>query len=224
LLAGWLQAEGLKLSKGEEGVKRNKLGSAANPLFIVISGPSGVGKDAVLDAMKRMRYPLYFAVTATTRPQRQGETDGVDYHFVSKAEFERMREKGELLEWANVYGNLYGVPRHQVQQALAEGLDVVVKVDVQGAATIKNVLPEAVFIFVAPPSMSDLEERLRQRKTESGVDLELRMKAAHEEMDSLPLFNYVVVNHENQVDLTVSQIESIVTAEKCRVKARSIEI
>jgi guanylate kinase len=224
LLAGWLQAEGLKLNKGEEGVKRNKLGSVAAPLFIVISGPSGVGKDAVLDAMKRMRYPLYFAVTATTRPQRQGETDGVDYHFVSNAEFKRMIEKGELLEWANVYGNLYGVPRHQVQQALAEGLDVVVKVDVQGAATIKNIFPEAVFIFVAPPSMSDLEERLRQRKTESGVDLELRMKAAHEEMGSLPLFNYVVVNHENQVDLTVSQIESIVTAEKCRVRAKSIEI
>jgi len=205
-------------------VKRNKPGSVANPLFVVISGPSGVGKDAVLDAMRRVRYPFYFAVTATTRPQRQGETDGVDYHFVSKSEFDRMIEKGELLEWANVYGNLYGVPRHQVQQALAEGLDVVVKVDVQGAATIKNVFPEAVFIFVAPPSMSDLEERLRQRKTESGVDLELRTKAAHKEMGSLPLFDYVVVNHEDQVELAVSQIESIVTAEKCRVKARSIEI
>lgn len=224
MLAGWLQAGGLKLNKREEEVKRNKLGSGANPLLIVISGPSGVGKDAVLDAMRRMRYPLYFAVTATTRPQRQGETDGVDYHFVSKSEFDRMIEKGELLEWANVYGNLYGVPRHQVQQALAEGLDVVVKVDVQGAATIKNILPETVFIFVAPPSMSDLEERLRQRKTESGVDLELRMKAAHKEMGSLPLFNYVVVNHEDQVELTVSQIESIVTAEKCRGKPRHIEL
>jgi len=205
-------------------VKRSRLGSGANPLFIVISGPSGVGKDAVLDAMRRVRYPLYFAVTATTRAQRQGETDGVDYHFVSRSEFDRMIEKRELLEWANVYGNLYGVPRQQVQQALAEGLDVVAKVDVQGTATIKNVLPEAVFIFVAPPSMSDLEERLRQRKTESGVDLELRMKAAREEMGSLPLFDYVVVNHENRVELAVSQIESIITAEKCRVKARSIEI
>jgi len=205
-------------------VKRNKPGSGATPLFIVISGPSGVGKDAVLDAMRRMRYPLNFAVTATTRPQRQGETDGVDYHFVSKSEFDRMIEKRELLEWANVYGNLYGVPKRQVQESLAEGLDVVVKVDVQGAATIKNILPEAVFIFVAPPSMNDLEKRLKQRKTESGVDLELRMKAAQEEMGSLPLFDYVVVNHEGQVELAVSQIESIVTAEKCRVKARSIEI
>ncbi len=205
-------------------MKRNKPGSGATPLFIVISGPSGVGKDAVLDAMRRMRYPLNFAVTATTRPQRQGETDGVDYHFVSKSEFDRMIEKRELLEWANVYGNLYGVPKRQVQESLAEGLDVVVKVDVQGAATIKNILPEAVFIFVAPPSMNDLEKRLKQRKTESGVDLELRMKAAQEEMGSLPLFDYVVVNHEGQVELAVSQIESIVTAEKCRVKARSIEI
>ena len=193
-------------------------------MFIVISGPSGVGKDAVLDAMRRVRYPLYFAVTATTRAQRQGETDGVDYHFVSRSEFDRMIEKRELLEWANVYGNLYGVPKRQVQESLAKGLDVVVKVDVQGAATIKNILPEAVFIFVAPPSMSDLEERLKQRKTESGVDLELRMKAAQEEMGSLPLFDYVVVNHENRVELAVSQIESIITAEKCRVKARSIEI
>ncbi len=205
-------------------MKRNKLGSGGNPLFIVITGPSGVGKDAVIDAMKEVRYPLYFAVTATTRPQRRGETDGRDYHFVSKSEFDRMIEKGELMEWANVYGNLYGVPKRQVQQALAEGLDVVVKVDVQGAATIKNVLPEAVFIFVAPPSMSDLEGRLRQRKTESGVDLELRKKAAQEEMRSLTLFDYVVVNHEGQVELAVSQIESIITAEKCRVKARHIEL
>lgn len=205
-------------------MKRNKLGSGANPLLIVISGPSGVGKDAVLDAMRRMRYPLYFAVTATTRPQRRGETAGRDYHFVSRSEFDRMMERRELLEWANVYGNLYGVPKRQVQQALAEGRDVVVKVDVQGAATIKNILPEAVFIFVAPPSMSDLEERLKQRKTESGVDLELRMKTAQEEMGSLPLFDYVVVNHEGRVELAVSQIESIVTAEKCRVKARHIEL
>lgn len=205
-------------------MKRNKLGSGANPLLIVISGPSGVGKDAVLDAMRRMRYPLYFAVTATTRPQRRGETAGRDYHFVSRSEFEQMVERRELLEWANVYGNLYGVPKRQVQQALAEGRDVVVKVDVQGAATIKNILSETVFIFVAPPSMSDLEERLKQRKTESGVDLELRMKTAQEEMGSLPLFDYVVVNHEGRVELAVSQIESIITAEKCRVKPRRIEL
>jgi guanylate kinase len=194
--------------------------SKANPLLIVLSGPSGVGKDAVLNGMKRRRYPLYFAVTATTRPRRERERDGVDYYFVSRADFEKMIERKELLEWANVYGNLYGVPKRQIKEALAKGQDAVVKVDVQGAAAIKKLVPQAVFIFLAPPSMSDLESRLRQRKTESGVDLELRMKAAQEEMKQLPMFDYVVVNRKNGIDAAISQIEAIITAEKCRVNQR----
>jgi guanylate kinase len=194
------------------------------PLLIVISGPSGVGKDAILNGMRVLQQPLHFAVTATTRPQRPGETDGTDYHFVTADRFREMISGGELVEWANVYGNLYGVPKRQVDQALAEGLDVVVKVDVQGAASIKEIVPEAVFIFVAPPSMEDLEERLRQRKTESGIDLNLRTKAAEEEMTSLPMFDYVVVNRDGKLEVAVSQISAIITAEKCRVKARSIEI
>jgi len=196
---------------------------ATNPLFIVLSGPSGVGKDAVLDGIKRTGCPLYYAVTATTRPRRQGEINGVDYQFVSKAKFEQMIEKGELLEWANVYGNLYGVPKRDLKQALARGQDVIVKVDVQGAATIKRIVPQAVFIFLAPPSMSDLKERLKRRETESSVDLGLRMKAAQDEMKSLPIFDYIVVNHKDGVELAVSQIEAIITAEKCRVKPRSVE-
>lgn len=194
------------------------------PLLIVISGPSGVGKDAILNGMRVLQQPLHFAVTATTRPQRPGETDGTDYHFVTADRFREMISGGELVEWANVYGNLYGVPKRQVDQALAEGLDVVVKVDVQGAASIKEIVPEAVFIFVAPPSMEDLEERLRQRKTESGIDLNLRTKAAEEEMTSLPMFDYVVVNRDGKLEVAVSQISAIITAEKCRVEARSIEI
>lgn len=194
------------------------------PLLIVISGPSGVGKDAVLQGMRKSSLPLHFVVTVTTRPRRQGEIDGSDYHFISRTEFERMIDKGEFLEWANVYGNFYGVPKRELQQALVKGLDVVVKVDVQGAATIKSILSEAVFIFVAAPSMVELKERLKQRKTESGVDLKLRVKAAEEEMSSLPLFDYVIVNPEGRLRQAVSQIESIITAEKCRVKARSIEI
>jgi guanylate kinase len=182
-----------------------------------------VGKDAVLDGIKRRGYPLHYAVTATTRPRRKRETEGVDYHFVSKAEFEKMIEKGELLEWANVYGNLYGVPKIEVQQAMDKGRDVIVKVDVQGAATIKKTVPQAVFIFLAPPSMEDLRKRLEQRKTESSIDLEVRMKAAEKEMDSLPMFDYVVVNHKDGIEQAISQIESIITAEKCRVKPRSIE-
>ena len=199
------------------------IGSSANPLLIVLSGPSGVGKDAVLDGIKKRGYPLHYAVTATTRPRRKRETHNVDYHFVSKAEFEKMIEKGELLEWANVYGNLYGVPKSEVQQAMDRGRDVIVKVDIQGAATIKKTVPQAVFIFLAPPSMEDLRKRLEQRKTESSIDLEVRMKAAEKEMNSLPMFDYAVVNHKDGIEQAISQIESIITAEKCRVKPRSIE-
>jgi guanylate kinase len=197
---------------------------AGGPLLIVISGPSGVGKDALLHGMRKSSLPLHFVVTVTTRPRRQGEIDGGDYHFISKSEFEQMIEKRELLEWANVYGNFYGVPKRELQQAQVKELDAVVKVDVQGAATIKSILPGAVFIFVAAPSMGELKERLKQRKTESGVDLELRTKAAEEEMSSLNLFDYVIINYEGHVERAVSQVESIITAEKCRVKARSIEI
>lgn len=198
-------------------------GTSANPLLIILSGPSGVGKDAVLEGFKRRGYPLHYAVTATTRPRRKKETDGVDYHFVSKAEFENMIEKGELLEWANVYGNLYGVPRSELRQAMDKGKDVIVKVDVQGAANIKKTVPQAVFVFLAPPSMEDLNKRLKQRKTESSIDLEVRIKAAEKEMNSLSMFDYVVVNHKDGIGQAISQIESIITAEKCRVNPRTIE-
>jgi guanylate kinase len=200
------------------------LNRVGGPFLIVISGPSGVGKDALLHEMRKSSLPLHFMVTVTTRPRRQGETDGSDYHFISRSEFERMIDKEELLEWANVYGNFYGIPKNDLQQALGKGLDAVVKVDVQGAATIKRILPEAVFIFVAAPSISELKERLKQRKTESSIDLKLRIKAAEEEMSSLPMFDYVIVNYEGKLEKAVSEIEAIITAEKCRVRARSIEI
>jgi guanylate kinase len=196
----------------------------ANPLLIIISGPSGVGKDTVLAKMKQSRRLLHYVVTATTRPQRPAEKNGLDYHFVSDEQFKRMIENGQLLEWANVYGNLYGVPKGQVQQALAQGLDVVVKVDVQGAATIKNILPQAVFIFLTPPSLDELERRLRERKTESTEELKLRMETTRGELDSLPLFDYVVVNHQDRLDSTIAQIDAIISAEKCRVKPRIIEL
>jgi len=196
----------------------------AGSLLFVISGPSGVGKDAVIDGLRTAGASLFFAVTATTRPQRRHEVDGVDYHFVSRGEFERMIDEGELLEWAHVYGNYYGVPRRGLQNALREGKDAVVKVDVQGASTIRDLVPEAILIFVTAESMEALEQRLKRRKTESGVDLELRTAAARKEMDSLPLFDYMVVNRDEQVEFAVAQIRAIMTAEKCRVKARSVEL
>lgn len=192
------------------------------PLLIVVSGPSGAGKDAVLARVKGSVQPLYFVVTATTRPQREGESDGVPYHFVSRERFQEMVEWGELLEWAEVYGHLYGVPKSQVKEALERGHDVLVKVDVQGAATIKRAVPQALLIFLAPPSMAALEERLRDRNTESAAELERRIATANEEMMQQGMFDYVVVN--DQVDLAAAQIDAIITAEKRRVRPRAVDL
>jgi len=189
----------------------------SKPLLIVLSGPSGAGKDAVLSQMKKSAYPIEFITTITTRPQRAEEKNNIDYHFVSVESFQRMIENKELLEWANVYGNWYGVPKEPVKRALDRGQDAIVKVDVQGAATIKKILPQAVFIFLVPPSREELTTRLRQRHTESPFDLTLRIKTAEEEMKKLPLFDYVVVNRQDEIDLAVSEIEAIITAEKHRV-------
>ena len=194
------------------------------PLLIVLSGPSGVGKDAVLGRMKKSAHPFKYITTVTTRPQRTKEKNNIDYHFVSMDGFQEMIARNELLEWANVYGNLYGVPYPPVKQALDKGQDVILKVDIQGATTIKKILPQAVLIFLTPPSMEELATRLKQRQTESPFDLALRMKTAEEEMKQLPLFDYVVVNRQGEIDLTVSDIEAIITAEKCRVTPREITL
>lgn len=195
-----------------------------NPLLIILSGPSGVGKDVVLGEIKLRGHPLYYVTTATTRPRRSDEEDGVDYRFVSESQFRGMMEKDELLEWAEVYGHWYGVPKSPIQQALERGEDAIVKVDIQGAATIKRLVPQAVSIFLVPPSLEELEARLRKRKTESDVDLELRLNRAKEEMNMLPQFEYAVVNDTDGVDRVVSQICAIIAAEKCRTTPRKIEL
>ena len=196
----------------------------SKPLVVVISGPSGVGKDTVLKKMKSKKGSFYYVVTVTTRPRREDEKDGVDYHFLSQQGFQQMFNKGELLEWANVYGNYYGVPKKEIVQGLSQELDVVVKVDVQGAAAIKKVLPQAVFIFLVPPSMEELEKRLRQRHSESPDELALRLQKAGEEMKSLPMFDYAITSRRGKVDEVVSRILAIVTAEKCRVNPRVVEL
>jgi guanylate kinase len=197
---------------------------SSNRLLIVLSGPSGVGKDALLRKMKEQKYPFHYVVTVTSRPRREGERDGVDYRFISQREFQQMIDNGELLEWANVYGNYYGVPRKEISQALSKGRDVIVKVDVQGAATIKRILPQAVFIFLRPPSMEELERRLRQRHSESAKDLALRLRKAEEEMKSLPLFDHVLTSYQGKLDELISQIQAIVAAEKRQVKPRVVEL
>lgn len=194
----------------------------ASPLLVVLSGPSGVGKDAVLAKLKQAGKPYFFVITATTRPIRSSERDGVDYLFLAQSEFQAMAAKGELMEYARVYSHWYGVPKGPVRQALREGKDVIIKADVQGAATIKSVAPEAVAIFLAPPSLEELEQRLRQRRSETPEALALRLKVAREEMARLPYFDYVVINSQGKVEEAVYQVEAIITAEKCRTEPREV--
>lgn len=201
-----------------------KTTKSKNPLFIVMSGSSGVGKDATLDMMKKGGFAFRRVLTATTRPKRSGENDGVDYHFLSEDKFRQMIKTNQFLEWAEVYGNYYGVPKLEIKEALKQGRDTVVKVDVQGAATIKQILPDAVFIFLMPPSMDELVDRLKQRYGSSSAELDLRLSKVQKEMKSLPLFDYVIINHTDDLALTVNQINAIVTAEKCRVKPRVVKL
>ena len=196
----------------------------SGPLLIVLSGLSGAGKDAVLNRLKESGCTLEYITTVTTRPQRANEEDGVSYHFISAEEFQEMKGNNQLLEYANVYGNWYGVPREPVRQALEAGRDTIVKVDVQGAYTLKKILPGAVFIFVATPSMAELATRLRERSTESDSDCDLRLKTAEKELKQLHLFDYVVYNERDEIGRAASAIEAIITAEKCRRAPREISL
>jgi guanylate kinase len=194
------------------------------PLLIVVSGPSGVGKDAALKRMRELRYPFHFLVTNTTRPRRPDETEGVDYHFVSKEQFKAMEERGEFLERAVVYGYDYGNSRREVREALARGQDVIMRIDVQGVATIKRLVCDAVFIFLLPPSMKALEARLRKRRTEPDEYLQIRLHAARLEMNERENFDYVIVNEDDALDETAQLIYAIIQAEKCRVKPRRVNL
>lgn len=209
---------------GESDRSESIAGRPQSPLLIVLSGPSGVGKDAVLTRLRESGYPLGYITTLTTRTQRPNEKDGVDYHFVSEVKFREMLDGNAMLESANVYGNWYGVPRAAVKEALDRGEDVIIKIDVQGAATIRRIAPRAVFIFLTGPSIEELSNRLGQRLTESPDQLAVRLRTAEEEMKQLHLFDYVVVNREGEIDAAVSRIEAIITAEKCRVNPRQIEL
>ncbi|MGD0355790.1 MAG: guanylate kinase [Dehalococcoidia bacterium] len=177
-----------------------------SPLVIVISGPSGVGKDAVIDAIMGGNRNFYHIVTATTRKRRPGEVDGVDYHFITKAEFRRKITAGEFLEYAEVYGNYYGVLKSEVQRALQEGKDVILKVDVQGAATLQKKIPGALFIFLAPSSIDDLLERMVKRNADTEQAIKVRLDKAREEMESGKLFDHWVINIPDNLDQTVKTV------------------
>lgn len=194
------------------------------PLLVVISGPSGAGKDVLIERMKEQGLPFHFVVTATTRPQRPEEVDGKDYFFVSMSDFADMIERQELLEYAIVYGDYKGIPKQQVRAALDSGKDVIMRVDVQGAATVRRLAPGAILIFLTAPSEEELIARLQARETESPEQLKIRIATSRQELKRLHEFDYVVINRQDRLDEAVGQVVSIIQAEHCRTHPRRVAL
>lgn len=192
--------------------------SPNHPVLMVIAGPSGVGKDTVARALiERDPDRFYFVVTANTRAPRENEVEGVDYFFVSMDEFARMIDEDELLEYAFVYNSYRGVPKQQIRDALGSGRDVIMRVDVQGAATIRRLIPEAITVFLSSESEEALVKRLRERQTETDAQLTLRIATARKEMARIPEFNYLVVNADGASDRAVDLLQAIVDAERSKI-------
>lgn len=195
---------------------------SSQPVMLVISGPSGVGKDSVVRAVMEKKPSFHFVVTATSRPARPDEVDGRDYIFVTETEFKRMIVNDELIEYAIVHDNYKGVPKREIREAFNSGLDVIMRVDPQGAATLKNKIPNATFIFLAAESEEVIMRRLRARSTESDEAFALRMTIARKELKRINEFDYLVYNREGKLKMTVEKILAIVTAEKCKVHRKPI--
>ena len=194
------------------------------PMLIVASGPSGAGKDAVLGRVRELLPGVFFAITATTRPPRPGEEHGVHHYFHTRAEMEELWASGELLERAEVYGNLYGAPKAPVRAALAEGRDAIVRADVQGAASIRALAPDALLIFIAPPSLEELERRLRDRGTETAANVAVRVETARREMRDAAWFDAVVVNETGGIEAAARQIVRVIERERGRVPPRAASV
>ena len=192
------------------------------PLLIVISGPSGVGKDTIIQRMKERALPYHFVVTATSREPRPGEAHGVDYFFYSKEKFAQMLGNDEFLEYADVYGQYKGVLRSQVKQALESGKDVLMRLDVQGAATIKEKFPDALLVFITLEDIEELVDRLRDRNTDSEKQLKIRVELARHEYTQIPTFDYIVLNRDGKLEEAARTIEAIIIAEHHRTDHREI--
>jgi guanylate kinase len=197
---------------------------ARSPLLIVISGPSGAGKDTVMQRMQERGLEFHFVTTATTRPRRPGEVDGKHYLFISHEEFARMIRADEFMEHALVYGDYKGVPKEQVQRSLRSGRDAVMRLDVQGAETVRKLVPEALLIFITTDSEEDLISRLKERSTETPEALAIRIATTRQELKRVGAFDYVIVNHEDQLDHTVDVVRAIIEAEHHRVKPRQVKL
>ncbi len=193
-------------------------------LLVVLSGPSAVGKDAVLARLEESGFPFTRIVTATCRPIRPGEVPGKSYYFLTPEEFARWRAEGKLLEWAEVYGVPYGTPIEDVRRALAAGQTVLLKIDVQGAAQIKQKAPDAVFIYLGPGSFEELVQRLARRGTETEEAFQRRIQQAREELCQLPMYDYLVINRQGELECAVEHVKSIITAERLRVHPRQVRL
>ena len=192
------------------------------PLLVVISGPSGVGKDAVIAKLRETHPEIFFAVTATTRPIRAGEIEGRDYFFITPSRFAQLLALGEFLEHAEVYGRQYGVPKDPLRNALAEGHDAIVKVDVQGAMTIQTLAPGAFLVFLAAPSLEELERRLTSRKTDSPGQLAIRIQTARDEMEQSKSFDAVIINETGALIQTVEAIVEAIQNQRADTSRRPV--
>jgi guanylate kinase len=199
---------------------------APGALLVVVSGPSGVGKDTIIGALRAhsSEADYHYVITCTTRRPRPGEVDGVSYRFLSRERFAALRDAGAFLESAEVHGNWYATPRAEVRRALACGRDVILKIDVQGAATVKSLVPDAVLVFVVPPSLEALFRRLRARATETAEQLELRQRNAAIELARAGDYDHVVVNEDGQVKRTAERIDAIIRDERARHAHRQVVV
>lgn len=184
-------------------------------LLIVISGPSGAGKGTICKSFMERNKDVVLSVSATTRSPRKGEVDGVNYHFMTKEQFKDKIKSNDFLEYAEVYDNFYGTPKSNVEELLESGKDVILEIDIQGALKVKENTEDGVFVFILPPSMEELKQRIIKRGSETEESLMKRFKSAYKEINFVSKYNYAVVNDE--VETAVEKLESIITAEKCRV-------
>src|SRR5712692_7003195 len=198
--------------------------SSRQGLLFVLSAPSGTGKDSVINALKQQGMNFYVVPSVTARAPRPGESEGNPYHFISQEEFDRMVANDELLEYAKVHGNWYGHPRQPLRDHLRAGRDVLLKIDVQGAATVRRKVPQAIFIFLVPSSMEELAQRLTSRQTETESELTRRLADAREELAQQHWYDYVVVNRQNHLQEAVDQLRAIILAEHSRTHPRRIDI